>query len=99
LGHETVTISGDCRAHRAALFARRFTTAESALGVPAPDRVPVPMTTEQEQPTPGDDHDQDAEPTTPDGEEPAFQGIDTDDPTPASHPDPAPGRDESGDGG
>lgn len=35
------------------------------------------------------DHDQDAEPTTPDGEEAPF--VDRDDPTPGSDPDPEPG--------
>lgn len=40
--------------------------------------------------------DQDAEPPTPDAEEPGATGIDTDDPTPARHPDPEPDADEQG---
>jgi hypothetical protein len=36
-------------------------------------------------------HDQDAEPPTPDGEEPEFTEHDPDDPTPGSDPDPDPG--------
>jgi hypothetical protein len=39
-------------------------------------------------------HDQDAEPPTPDGEEPDTEQLDPDTAEPASDPDPEPGQDE-----
>lgn len=46
------------------------------------------MSTDPDDRTP--DHDQDAEPPTPDGEEPDIQQLDPDIAAPASDPDPAP---------
>jgi hypothetical protein len=57
---------------------------------------PTPMTTTPEDPqedqtTGTDDHDQDAEPPTPDGQEPDTSRLDPDS-EPGSDPDPVPGE-------
>lgn len=62
-----------------------------AAGVgPRPRRLPGVVTTTPDEPDQQPEHDQDAEPTTPFGEEPDTTQLDPDS-EPASDPDPEPG--------
>ena len=57
----------------------------------AASRVRDPMTTTPRDPEPESQHDQDADPPTPDGQEPDTTQLDPDRAEPASDPDPEPG--------